>query len=168
MQNIVNNFISGLILIFERPIQTGDVVDVKGITGTVKRIGIRSSTIRTFTGSEVIVPNANLIANEVINWTLSDRLRRIEIKIGVEYGTNPKKVLAILKSVATDHERILKDPEPFVIFLGFGDSSLDFELRFWTANFETWMSLRTEISILFMKHWKKQELRYHFHSGIYT
>jgi len=147
LQNIVNNFISGLILIFERPIQIGDVVDVSGITGKVKRIGIRSSTIRTFTGSEVIVPNANLISNEVINWTLSDKLRRIEIKVGVEYGTDPKRVLDMLNQIAVGHDKILKDPEPFVLFLGFGDSSLDFELRFWTANFETWMSLRTEISV---------------------
>lgn len=148
LQNIVNNFISGLILIFERPIQVGDVVEVNQLRGTVSRIGIRSSTVRTFSGAEVIIPNANLISNEVVNWTLSDRMRRIEIPVGVAYGTDPNQVLGILKTIARNHEHVLSTPEPFVLFNGFGESSLDFELRFWTADFNTWMELKTNITLI--------------------
>jgi small-conductance mechanosensitive channel len=148
LQNIVNNFISGLILIFERPIQIGDVIELSELRGTVNRIGIRSSTIRTFSGAEVIVPNANLISNEVVNWTLSDKMRRIEIPVGVAYGSDPNQVLGILKTLARNHESVLKVPEPFVLFRGFGDSSLDFELRFWTGDFNTWMELQTQVTLL--------------------
>jgi len=147
LQNIVNNFFSGLILIFERPIQVGDVVELNTLLGTVKRIGIRSSTIRTYDGSEVIVPNANLISNEVINWTLSDKLRRIQINVGTTYSSDPVKVLEVLRTVVEDHPDILQSPAPMFLFEEFGDSSLNFNLRFWTASPETWLQLRSEISV---------------------
>jgi potassium efflux system protein len=147
LQNIVNNFFSGLILIFERPIQVGDVVELNSLLGTVKRIGIRSSTIRTYDGSEVIVPNANLISNEVINWTLSDKLRRVQINVGTTYSSDPARVLEILRTVVKDHPDILQSPEPIFLFEEFGDSSLNFNLRFWTASPETWLQLRSEISV---------------------
>jgi len=133
LQNIVNNFISGLILLYERPIQIGDTVEVGTLTGEVKRIGIRSSTLRTFQGAEVIVPNASLIAEKVVNWTLSDRQRRIELPLGVAYGTDPQRVLEILLGVANASPEILKDPPPLALFRGFGDSALNFELRVWTG-----------------------------------
>jgi small-conductance mechanosensitive channel len=122
-----------LILLYERPIQVGDTVEVGALTGEVRRIGIRSSTVRTFQGAEVIVPNANLISEQVVNWTLSDRQRRIEIPIGIAYGTDPQRVLAILTEVAKASPEVLQDPEPLALFRGFGDSSLNFELRVWTA-----------------------------------
>jgi len=147
LQNTVNNFFSGLILIFERPIQVGDVVELNSLLGTVKRIGIRSSTIRTYDGSEVIVPNANLISNEVINWTLSDKLRRIQINVGTTYSSDPAKVLEILRTTVEDHPDILQSPEPIFLFEEFGESSLNFNLRFWTASPDTWLQLRSEISV---------------------
>ncbi len=147
LQNVVNNFVSGLILLFERPIKVGDTVEVGQLLGDVRRIGIRSSTVRTFDGAEVIVPNGNLISNEVVNWTLSDQLRRIEIPVGVAYGTDPQKVLDILVGVAREHEDALKYPEPFALFQGFGESSLDFLLRFWTANFDEWVQTRSEVTV---------------------
>ena len=101
LQDIVKNFISGLILIFERPIQIGDAVQVEELSGRVKQIGIRSSTIKTWEGAEVIVPNGNLISNKLVNWTLSDQLRRIDIKIGVAYGTDVKLVMQTLLECAT-------------------------------------------------------------------
>jgi small-conductance mechanosensitive channel len=147
LQNVVNNFISGLILIFERPIKVGDTVEVGILKGTVKRIGIRSSTIRTFDGAEVIVPNGTLIQSEVTNWTLSDQLRRIEVKVGVSYGSDPNQVLKILQKVANDHPGVLEYPAPMVLFQGFGESSLDFSLRVWTSDFDNWLTFSSEITL---------------------
>jgi potassium-dependent mechanosensitive channel len=146
LQNIVNNFISGLILLYERPIQIGDTVEVGSLTGEVKRIGIRSSTLRTFQGAEVIVPNANLIAEQVVNWTLSDRQRRIELPVGVAYGTDPQRVLAILLDVAKASSEVLEDPPPLALFRGFGDSALNFELRVWTG-LATYLEVHSRIAI---------------------
>jgi potassium efflux system protein len=133
LQNIVNNFISGLILLIERPIQVGDVLEVQDLMGTVTTIGIRASRLRTFDGSEVIVPNGDLVSGRVVNWTLSDRIRRLEAKVGVVYGTQADRVLALLADVARRHPDVLDTPPPTPLFVGFGDSSLDFVLRFWTG-----------------------------------
>ena len=134
LQNVVNNFVSGLILLFERPIRVDDKIQLGQLFGTVKNIGMRASIVRTFQGAEVIVPNANLISAEVINWTLSDERRRMELPVGVAYGTDPKMVIDLLIEVAEGHPDVLDDPEPAALFLGFGDSSLDFQLRAWTRD----------------------------------
>ncbi|NHA13469.1 mechanosensitive ion channel family protein [Thioalkalivibrio sp. XN279] len=147
LTNVINNFVSGLILAFERPVQSGDTVEFGTMFGKVSRIGVRSSTVRTFDGAEVIVPNANLISNEVTNWTLSDMRRRIEILVGVAYGTDPHKVLELLLKVARSDERILADPEPTVLFLGFGDSSLDFSLRAWTDDFNEYLIIKSDLTL---------------------
>jgi small-conductance mechanosensitive channel len=147
LQSLVNNFVSGLILAFERPIQIGDTVEVGTLLGVVRRIGIRSSTVRTFEGAEVIVPNGNLISNEVINWTLSDRLRRVNVEVGVAYGTDPNHVIEILGAVVKNHENVLEHPSPDVLFMGFGDSSLNFLMRFWTARSEVWWTIRSEVTV---------------------
>jgi len=132
LQNVVNNFVSGLILLFERPIRVGDKIQVGDMGGVVGEIGIRATTVHTWDGADVIVPNANLISNEIINWTFSDHKRRIEVKVGVAYGVDPETVLALLPSLVTSHPDVLENPEPIALFLGFGDSSLDFSLRCWT------------------------------------
>ena len=147
LQNVVNNFVSGLILLYERPVQLGDMVEVGGVTGEVARIGIRSSTIRTPQGAEVIVPNSNLISDRVVNWTFSDRRRRMEIKVGVAYGTDPERVLALLESVARGHPDVLTEPGPQALFTGFGESSLDLELRAWTALFETYVITESQLTV---------------------
>jgi small-conductance mechanosensitive channel len=146
LQNIVNNFISGLILLYERPIQLGDTVEVGPLTGEVKRIGIRSSTLRTFQGAEVIVPNANLIQEQVVNWTLSDRQRRIDLAIGVAYGTPPERVIEILLEIARANPEVNAEPEPLALFRGFGDNALNFELRAW-AGFENYLSVQSKLAI---------------------
>jgi small-conductance mechanosensitive channel len=132
LQNVVNNFVSGLILAFERPVQIGDVIEVGKNTGEVRRIGIRSSTIRTAQGAEVIVPNGNLIASEVVNWTLSDRDRRLELKVGVAYGNDPAEVIELLRTTVLKHPKVRADQPPIITFDGFGESSLDFTLRYWS------------------------------------
>jgi len=133
LQNVVNNFVSGLILIYERPVQAGDTIQIGEVLGTINRIGIRSSTVRTFEGAEVIVPNANLISEQVVNWTLSDRERRIQIPVGVAYGSDHERVIEVLRAAMHDAPDVLASPEPEVLFHGLGDSSLDFECRFWTV-----------------------------------
>jgi len=148
LQNIVNNFVSGLILLFERPININDTVEVGGVVGTVRRIGTRSSTIATFQGAEVIVPNSTLLSNQVINWTLSTPGRRVEIPVGVGYGTDPERVLKLLIDAAESNPGVMRDPRgPVAFFLGFGDSALNFELRFWAAQRETWFQLKSEVTI---------------------
>jgi potassium-dependent mechanosensitive channel len=145
LQNVVNNFVSGLILLYERPIQIGDVLQLATLQGRVRRIGIRSSTLATFDGAEVIVPNASLIAADVVNWTLSDRLRRVDIAVGVGYGSDPRAVLAILGRVASAHAEVLSSPEPTALFVGFGDSALLFELRFWTPEYDAYVRVGSEV-----------------------
>jgi small-conductance mechanosensitive channel len=146
LQNIFNNLVSGLILMFERPIKEGDIVEVNALLGIVKTIGIRSSVVRTYDGAEVIVPNGTLISNELINWTLSDKHRRADIRVGVAYGTDPDKVLQILMKVADDNPRTMNDPAPRAFFLGFGDSSLDFRLLAW-ADLDNRLEMESEIKV---------------------
>ncbi|XZE53543.1 mechanosensitive ion channel domain-containing protein [Planctomycetaceae bacterium SH139] len=131
LQNVVNNFVSGLILLFERPIDVGDTIELSGTSGTMKRIGIRASVIRTFDGAEVIVPNGMLISDKVTNWTLSDRRRRVDVNVGVEYGTPAQRVIDMLIEVAKTNPKVIRNPEPVAFFENFGDSSLDFKLRVW-------------------------------------
>jgi potassium-dependent mechanosensitive channel len=145
LQNIFNNIVSGFILLFERPIQIGDTIEVGQLIGKVESIGIRSSNVRTFEGADVIVPNGQLISNEVVNWTLSDQRRRIEVFAGVAYGSDPHKVEELFNKVLKNHPDILDDPAPSVFFHGLGDSSLDFRLLFWTSNYPEWIRIRSDI-----------------------
>jgi small-conductance mechanosensitive channel len=151
LQNIVNNFVSGLILLFERPVHVGDTVDVGGLVGRVRRIGARSSTVLTFQGAEVIVPNSNLISNQVINWTLSSAWRRVDIPVHVAYGTDPERVLKLLVEAANTHPRVLRERPSAAFFVGFGENALEFELRFWSAQHETWFDLRSEVTLAVAK-----------------
>ncbi len=145
LQNVVNNFVSGLILLYERPVQVGDVIEVGKVAGTVRRIGIRSSTVATAQGAEVVVPNGNLISNELINWTLSDRLRRMEIDVGVAYGTSPERVQQLLLQIAAQNPAVLRTPEPAALFTGFGDSALGFQLRAWTDRADIWPQVASDL-----------------------
>jgi potassium-dependent mechanosensitive channel len=151
LQNIINNFVSGLILQFERPVHINDIIEVDADTGKVTRIGIRSSTIQTFQGAEVIVPNANLISGKVINWTLSESQRRRELPVGVAYGSDPKVVLRILREAASKHELVLSKPEPMAYFRGFGDSALNFELHFWVMQENNGMQITSEVALAAME-----------------
>jgi small-conductance mechanosensitive channel len=145
LQNIVNNFVSGLILLFERPIKEGDKIEVETVSGVVQKIGMRASIVKTWQGAEVVVPNADLISGKLVNWTLTDMRRRIEIPVGVAYGTDPGTVMQVLLDVACGHPDVLDDPAPGVPFMNFGDSSLDFELRCWTV--EDFVRVGTELRV---------------------
>jgi small-conductance mechanosensitive channel len=146
LQGAVNNFVSGLILLFERPIHVGDIIQMGDLSGEVRRIGIRASLVRTAHGSEIIVPNAQLISDRVTNWTLSDRQRRIDLPVGVSYSVPPQKVIELLEAVAQAHPRILPDPAPRAFLTSFGDSAINYELRAWTADFGQWFQIHSELA----------------------
>lgn len=132
LQNIVDNFFSGLIILLERPIKVGDRIDVGTINGDVIRIAIRSTTVRTNENINIIIPNSEFVSKQVINWSHTDRNVRISIPVGVSYRSDPKQVRDVLLKVAEHHPAILEKPAPDVIFHEFGSSSLNFELRVWT------------------------------------
>jgi small-conductance mechanosensitive channel len=146
LQSIVNNFVSGLILLFERPIHVGDIVEVGNLQGTVRRIGIRASVIHTLAGADIIVPNSQLVTDRVTNWTLSDRLRRVDLPVGVNYGADPKKVIELLEQVGRGHPDVLADPGPHALFMGYGDSSINFELRVWPRQFSGLAQVRSDLA----------------------
>jgi potassium efflux system protein len=147
LQSVVNNFVSGLILLFERPVHVGDTVEVGNLQARVQKIGIRSSVVRTLHGAEIIVPNSQLVSEQVTNWTLSDQLRRIDLPVGVSYSAAPQKVIEVLEAAATAHPRVLKNPPPKALFMEYGDSSINFELRAWTDAFDNWYQVRSELAV---------------------
>jgi potassium-dependent mechanosensitive channel len=136
LQNAVANFVFRLILLFERRIHVGDSVQIGDLQGQVRAIDSRATTIRTWEGAEVIVPNAALTSERVTNRTLSDRLRRVDFTVGVTYTADPERVLGILHDVAKEHHRVLADPPPVALCTGVGDSALSFTQCAWTARLE--------------------------------
>ncbi|MEZ4383373.1 MAG: mechanosensitive ion channel [Nannocystaceae bacterium] len=145
LQNIVNNFVSGLILLFERPVRVGDTVVIAGEWGVIRKIGLRSTVVLSYDNSELIVPNSDLVSEKVTNWTLSDKSARVIVPVGVAYGSDVPLVLKILEGVGRGHPRALSAPPAMVLFMGFGDSSLDFELRLWIADADLRLIVRSEL-----------------------
>lgn len=145
VQNITNNFISGLIITFERPIQIGDLVKVNELMGTVKRIGARSTEIITFDQVTIIVPNSRFLESEVINWSHNDPVSRLRLSIGVAYGSDIEKVQAALLEAAKSHPEVLVKPQPEVWFQGFGDNSLNFDLLVWTGDPKKQFRVKSDI-----------------------
>ncbi|MCX6966449.1 MAG: mechanosensitive ion channel [Verrucomicrobia bacterium] len=147
LQNIINNFVSGIILLFERPVKVGDVVQMNDASGTVDHIGIRASIIRTGSGSEIIVPNGKLISDQVTNWTLSNRRRGIEIPVSVACGVDPCRVLEILTRIASAHLLVAAKPAPKALLIDLGTVSMQFQLVAWTDHFEQWTQIRSDLAI---------------------
>ncbi len=145
LQGIVNNFVSGLILLAERPIRAGDWIQVGTDQGTVKRISVRVTEIESFDRASVIIPNSNLISGVVTNWYLRGNEGRVTIPVGVSYGSDPEQVKRVLLACAAAHERVLKDPAPFVLFMDFGTSSLDFELRCFLSDISFGLTTRSDL-----------------------
>jgi potassium efflux system protein len=145
LQNIVNNLVSGLILAFEKPIQIGDIIEVDGVSGTMKEIGIRSSKVLTSDGSEVIIPNGDLISHHVINWTLSNSNRRIELIVRTAYGSDIDKIKELLKNLLTNRDDIMTTPS-FSLFLhNVSESSVDFRIFFWAADISNTLELKSRV-----------------------
>ena len=145
LQGIVNNFVCGLILLFERPIKVGDYIQLGEQWGEIRRIGLRSTLVRTFDNSEIVVPNSDLVSNQVTNWTLSDRKSRITLPVGVAYGSDVTLVMRTLLESVKDNPLVLKIPDPQVVFSGFGESSLDFRLLAWILDVDSRLRAQTEI-----------------------
>jgi small-conductance mechanosensitive channel len=131
MQTMLKNFVSGLILLFERPFRVGDVLEVGGQRGTMTEIGLRASVLQLWDGTETLIPNSSLLENNVSNWTYSSRKVRFSITVGVAYGSDTRRVIQLLGDVAERHGVVEKDPKPQVLFTDFGESALIFELRYW-------------------------------------
>lgn len=162
LQNITSNFISGLILLFERPISVGDFVTVGGDVGVVVQIKMRSTIIRTLDNVSIIVPNSNFVESSVINWSLDDPTIRIHCKVGVAYGSDIALVQKVLLEVAEAHEGVLKTPAPEARLLNFGDSSLDFDLLVWILEPRKEFLIRSQINFAIDAAFKKNDIKIPF------
>jgi small-conductance mechanosensitive channel len=157
-QNILNNFISGLIILAERPIKVGDLVQVDQTFGQVESIGARSTRVATFDNTHIIVPNGTFLEQNVINWTLSDNLVRVSLTVGVAYGSPTRKVEELILEAVSKHEAVVKDRQPQVLFEDFGDSALIFQALFWVVMYrpmdrrKVLSDLRYRIDELFREH----------------
>jgi len=146
LQSVVNNFISGLLLLFERPIRVGDTIELGGNWAEITRIGLRATTVRTLDDADVIIPNADLITNQVTNWTLTNRRVRCIVPVGVAYGSDVSLVMETLKACAMENSKVAKAPTPSVLFRSFGASSLDFELRAWVMDADDRLQAISELN----------------------
>lgn len=156
LQNIVSNFVSGLILLVERPFKVGDHIITGTTEGIVKRISVRATEIETFRKQSIIVPNSDLINAAVGNWTHRNRMQRSEIPVGVAYGSDPRRVIEVLLEVAAGVPQVLRNPEPHVEFLRFGASSLDFELRFHVADMNDGMGVRNHMRAEILRRFEEE------------
>jgi potassium efflux system protein len=147
LQEIFANFISGLIILFERPIRVGDTVTVGDISGTVTRIRIRATWITGFDRKELVVPNKEFVTNKLVNWSLSDAILRVEVPVGIAYGSDTQKAMEVLHRVAHENQHALEEPRPQVLFLGFGDSALLFELRVFSPDVERRLLIKHELHL---------------------
>jgi small-conductance mechanosensitive channel len=156
LQNITSNFVSGLILLFERPVSVGDYIEVGGAMGRVQSINMRSTTVITRDNITLIVPNSSFIADTVTNWSVGDPKIRINVPVGVAYGSDTELVKRLLLEVAENHPDVLKDPKPDVLFREFADSSLNFDLRIWILNpmgrFKTISDVNYAVDAAFREH----------------
>ncbi len=162
LQEIFANFVSGLIILFEQPIRVDDVVTVGDITGTVTRIRIRATTIRKWDQRELIVPNKEFITTHLVNWTLTDNIIRVDFPVGIAYGSDIKKAEQCLRDIATQHRLVLKNPESLVIFTGFGDSSLSFELRIFIAGMDDYLQIWHEINCAIDTRFREEKIEIAF------
>lgn len=162
LQNVTSNFISGLILLFERPIQVGDRVTVGDINGDVEEINIRSTTVRSERNISVIVPNSEFISSQVINWTHGDRKVRMDFSVGVSYDSDLDLVLKCLAEVAEENEKILKDPPPAVHLTEFGDSSWNMELRAWIDDPKNFRPIRSDINCAIVRKFREHDIEIPF------
>ncbi|HEY7776797.1 MAG TPA: mechanosensitive ion channel domain-containing protein, partial [Kineobactrum sp.] len=146
LQEIFANAVSGVIILFERPVRIGDVITVGELSGTVSQIRIRATTITDFDRKEIIIPNKTFVTGQLINWSLSDTLIRLVISVGVAYGSDLEKTRKLLLQIASEHPDVLEEPEPTVLFTSFGDSTLNHELRIFVGDLNTRLTVLDEVN----------------------
>ena len=154
LQSIVSNFVSGIILLAERPIRVGDIIVVKGEEGYVRKISVRATEIETFERANVIIPNSELVSNVVKNWTHANTSGRTSLKLGVSYDSNPEKVREILLTTVAEHPQVMKTPEPRVLLLGLGDKVLEFELRCIITNIDFAATVRSDLYFAILRNFR--------------
>jgi len=162
LQNVVNNFVSGIILLFDPSIQVGDMVQIGEDWGTVNRINIRTTIIQTFDNASLIVPNSEMLSNKVTNWSFKDPKVRRQVDVGVAYGSDVQLVRKILLEIVGDMPEIMNDPAPRVDFTDFGDSALIFRVRFWISSPEFWLGAPTELRFRIDEEFKKNGIEIAF------
>jgi small-conductance mechanosensitive channel len=162
LQNIVNNFISGIILLFDPSIQVGDMVQVGDDFGTVNRINIRTTVVQTFDNASLIIPNSDMLSNKVTNWSFGDPKIRRHVDVGVAYGSDVKLVRKILLQIVADMPDIMDDPAPRVDFKDFGDSALIFRVRFWIDSPDFWLVAPTELRFRIDEEFRKNDIEIAF------
>ncbi len=159
LQNIVNNFVSGLILLFERPIKVGDIVDLNGDVGVIEKVGLRSTIIRTASKTQMIIPNSDFITQRVINMTLSDRDYRVRIAVNVTYGTDPELVKSILLAQAATLPEVLPKPAPLALLSKIGDSALTFELFVWIGDVNNRLDVASQLHFKIENEFRKHNVK---------
>jgi potassium-dependent mechanosensitive channel len=147
LQDVVRNFVSGLILMFERPIQRGDTVEVAGMEGTVREIGLRATIVTTFDGADVVVPNGMLLADKLVNWTLNGTRRRVTMNVNTSFDAAPQRTIDVLLEIARTVNGVALSPAPAVIMTGMAPGELLFNVRVWTTDFADWVAVRTELTM---------------------
>jgi small-conductance mechanosensitive channel len=145
LQGLVHNLVSGLIIAFEKPVNVGDIIEIDNKLGTMKSIGFRSSVIIMPDGANIVMPNGDLLGMRLVNWTMGKNLRRLNIEVGVAYGTDIEKVKKILLDIVENDNQVLKNPPPVVIAKEFGDSAIQFELLVWAPHIRYSLTLKSEI-----------------------
>lgn len=158
LQNIVNNLVSGIILAFERPIQVGDYIEIDGRAGTVKEIGVRSSKISNSDGADIIVPNGDMLSKHLINWTLHNRNKRMEVVVGIAYESDVRKAKEIIENVLKNNNKVMQSPGPSVLLNNFGNSSVDFKINFWSYDLSDAGTLRSNIMIEIFEQFAKANI----------
>ncbi|MEM8754850.1 MAG: mechanosensitive ion channel domain-containing protein, partial [Pseudomonadota bacterium] len=162
LQNIVNNFVSGVILLVERPVKVGDWIDVGGAQGYVKKVNVRSTEIETFDRASYIMPNSDLISSPVLNWTHENTVGRVIAPVGVAYGTDPRLVERLLLDVAKDHPMIVASPPPVVYFLNFGADALEFELRVFLRDVNWMLTVKSDLNFRIAARFKEEGIEIPF------
>jgi len=162
LQNVVNNFVSGIILLFDPSIQVGDMVQIGEDWGTVNRINIRTTIVQTFDNASLIIPNSEMLSNKVTNWSFKDPKVRRQVDVGVAYGSDVQLVRKILLEIVGDMPEIMDDPAPRVDFTDFGDSALIFRVRFWISSPEFWLPVPTELRFRIDEEFKKNGIEIAF------